>query len=145
MKDFLQPDNSAVQHGEPDIQPDRSEVRFINKIVTIILAAGMYATLGFYLIGLILLFAKGDPKPKISLQYFHSFGAFLSGIFSLNPGAFLYLGTISLILTPISRVLISIFAFWREKDKKFVFVTMVVFIFVVASVVVGMVFKINVG
>lgn len=127
------------------IQPNKLEVQSINKVVTTVLAAGMYATVGFYLIGLILLFTKGDLVPEISRQYFHSFGSLLSGALSLNPRAFLYTGTITLILTPISRVLISVFAFWKVKDKRFVFVTMVVFVVILASVIVGMVFKINVG
>jgi len=121
------------------------EVRFINKVVTIILASGMYTTIGFYLIGLILLFINGDAVPQTSLQYFHTFGSFLSSMLSLNPRSFLYLGTISLILTPVSRVFISIFAFWKEKDRKFVVVTTMVFLVIVASVVVGCIFKINVG
>lgn len=137
--------NNFLRYRELNLQPDSSELRFINKVVTTVLAVGMYATVGFYLIGLILLFAKGDPVPEISRQYFHSFGSLLSGILSLNPRAFLYTGTITLILTPISRVLISILAFWKEKDKKFVFVTMVVFVVILAGVIAGMVFKINVG
>ena len=145
MTDSLNHTEMKVPASEVSLQPDKSEVQFINKIVAIILASGMYVTVGFYLIGLILLFTKGDGVPEISKQYFHSFGSFLSGTLSLDPQPFLYLGTVSLILTPISRVLISIIAFWKEKDAKFVFVTMVVFIVILASVVVGMVFKINVG
>jgi len=121
------------------------ETQFINKIVSTILAIGMYTTIGFYLIGLALLFIKGDQVPQISLQYFHSFGSVLSAILSLKSQSFLYLGTISLILTPVSRVFVSILAFWRENDKKFVLVTTMVFLVIVASVVVGSIFKINVG
>ena len=145
MKEILRVHEVDSHRGEQDIQPDKMEVQFINKVVGIILAAGMYATVGFYLIGLVLLFTKGDGVPEISRQYFHSFGSFVSKLLSLDPRPFLYLGTISLILTPVSRVFISIFAFWKEKDKKFVVVTLVVFIVIVASVIVGMVFKINVG
>ncbi len=130
---------------EPNLQLDKSEVQFINKVVTIILATGIYTTVGFYIIGLTLLFTKGESVPEISKQYFHSFGSFISGVLSLNPRSFLYLGTISLILTPVSRVLISIFAFWKEKDKKFVFVTAIVFFVIIASIVVGSIFTINVG
>lgn len=121
------------------------ETQFINKIVSYILAGGMYTTISFYLVGLILVFVKGTPIPKISDQYFHSFGDFFQSLFTLHSRAFLYLGTIALILTPVSRVLISIFAFWRERDFKYVGVTTVVFLVIVVSVIVGSVFKINVG
>ncbi len=41
----------------------KSETQFINRVVAIILATGMFTTVGFYLIGLILLFVKGRPIP----------------------------------------------------------------------------------
>ncbi len=130
----------AEQHEVP-----KSEVQFINRVVAIILATGMYTTVGFYLIGLILLFVKGRPIPHLADQYFHSFGEFFSYLFALHPRAFLYLGTISLILTPVSRVLVSIFAFWKERDFKYVGVTTIVFLVIVISVIIGSVFKISVG
>ncbi len=137
--------NEKLQPVEGGMRPDKSEVMFINKVVSVILASGMYTTIGLYLIGLILLFARGDTIPLISGQYFHSIHGFVSSLVSLHPRAFLYLGTVSLILTPVSRVLISIFAFWREKDSRFVIVTAIVFLVIVASIIVGSVFRINVG
>ncbi len=131
--------------SDKELQFEKSEAQFINRVVAFILATGMYTTIGFYLVGLILLFIKGDSVPQVAQQYFHSFGDFFSSLFTLDPRAFLYLGTVSLILTPVSRVFISIFAFWKEKDFKFVGITAIVFLVIVASVLVGSVFKINVG
>ncbi len=145
MKDLLQVNKHESRINDLSVQPDKSEVQFINRIVSVILASGMYATIGFYLLGLILLFTKGDSVPEISKQYFHSFDSFVSGFLMLSPRPFLYLGTITLVLTPVSRVLISIFAFWKERDVKFVLVTAVVFVVILASVIAGMLFKINVG
>lgn len=121
------------------------ETKFINRVVAIILATGMYATIGLYLVGLVLLFTKGGDIPSLSGQYFHSFSDFFSALFSLHPRAFLYLGTVTLILTPVSRVFISIIAFWKEKDFKYVGVTAIVFFIIMISVVAGSVFKLNVG
>ena len=126
-------------------EQEKSEAQFINRVVAIILATGMYTTIGFYLIGLVILFIKGDPIPQTAQQYFHSFGDFFSSLFALDPRAFLYLGTVCLILTPVSRVFISVFAFWKERDFKFVGITAIVFLVIVASVLVGSVFKINLG
>ncbi len=123
----------------------KAETQDINKIVSIILATGMYATIFFYLIGLILVFVRGTHIPKLSQQYFHSFGGFFTSLFGLHARAFLYLGTIFLILTPVSRVIISIFAFKKEKDYKYVGVTTVVFLIILISVLIGSIFKINVG
>lgn len=132
-----------MSNEEPKVP--KSEIQFINKVVAIVLAAGMYTTVGFYLIGLALLFIKGRPIPSLAGQYFHSFGEFFSYLTAFHPRAFLYLGTISLILTPVSRVLVSIFAFWKERDFKYVGVTTIVFLVIVISVVIGSVFKISVG
>lgn len=132
-----------MNNEEPKVP--KSEIQFINRVVAIILATGMYTTVGFYLIGLILLFIKGRPVPDLAEQYFHSFKEFFSYLVALHPRVFLYLGTISLILTPVSRVLVSIFAFWKERDFKYVGVTTIVFLVIVISVIIGSVFKINVG
>ncbi|HEY9166748.1 MAG TPA: DUF1634 domain-containing protein [Candidatus Kryptonia bacterium] len=124
---------------------EEAEGRALTKVVAFILGTGMYTTVALYLAGLILLFAKGGTAPALSRQYFHSFGDFFSGLVTLDARAFLYLGTITLLLTPVSRVFISIFAFWRERDFKFVGITLIVFLVIVASVLVGSVFKINLG
>jgi len=131
--------------NEEQLQPKASEVQYINKVVAIILSTGMYLTTAFYAVGLILVLAKGDGVPHLSQQYFYSVASFLMGIVRLDPRAYLYLGTICLIMTPVSRVFISIFAFWKEKYFKYVAVTAVVFLVIVASVIIGSVFKINVG
>ncbi len=123
----------------------KSETKFINRVVAIILATGMYTTIAFYAIGLAILYIKGDSVPSLSEQYFHSFGSFFSSLFTLHARAFLYLGTVTLILTPVSRVLISVFAFWKEKDYKYVGVTIVVFLVILVSVLIGSVFKLNLG
>jgi len=123
----------------------KAEARVITKVVAFILATGIYTTTGFYLIGLVLLFARGKTAPALSGQYIHSMNEFFSSLLALDPRVFLYLGTISLILTPVSRVFVSIFAFWKERDFKFVGVTLIVFVVIVASVIVGSVFRINPG
>ncbi len=129
--------------GDDDKQ--KIEATFINRVVSVILATGMYTTTALYLIGLVLMFTEGKEVPSLSEQYFHSFGSFFSSLLSLHARAFLYLGTVTLILTPVSRVFISVIAFWKEKDFKYVGVTAIVFLVIMISVVVGSVFKLNVG
>ena len=124
---------------------DEEEVKFINKTVSVVLASGMFATVGFYLAGLCMLFVRRDPVPSVPSQYFHSIAALLSSLGALSPRPFLYFGTVSLIMTPVMRVFVSIIAFWKEKDKKYVIVTVIVMIVVIASAVVGTIFKVNVG
>jgi uncharacterized membrane protein len=47
------------------------------------------------------------------------------------------LGTLLLILTPIARVLVSIYAFWGDHDRKYVVVTLIVMIVIILTVVLG--------
>ncbi|MGC8653021.1 MAG: DUF1634 domain-containing protein [Candidatus Kryptoniota bacterium] len=121
------------------------EIQQINHVVAVILTVGMYTTIFFYVVGLVLFFIKGSVEDPVSAQYFHSFFAFYNSLIRLQPEAFLYLGTITLILTPISRVFISIFAFMRDRDYKFVFITLLVFCVILASILLGSIFKVKIG
>lgn len=121
------------------------EIQQINHVVAVILTIGMYTTIFFYLVGLILFFVRGSAEDALSAQYFHSFYAFFNNLLHLQPEAFLYLGTVTLILTPISRVFISIFAFIHDRDYKFVLITLLVFCIILASILVGSIFKVKIG
>jgi uncharacterized membrane protein len=131
-----------MRRQEPSLN---QEIQQINHVVAVILTIGMYTTIFFYVVGLVLFFVKGAPEDPLSGQYFHSFASFLNNLIHLQPESFLYLGTVTLILTPISRVFISIFAFLRDRDYKFVFITITVFCVILASIIVGSVFKMKIG
>ncbi len=124
---------------------EQTETQYINRIVGIILATGMYVTIGLYAAGLILALIEDSRIPSTAHQYFPSISVFISSLTHLDARTFLYLGTLSLILTPVSRVFISIFAFWKEHDFKYVGVTSVVFVIILISVIIGSVFKIAIG
>lgn len=124
---------------------DDSGTHNVNKIVTTTLRIGMSVTILVYLFGIVLSFLKLQKVPSISHQYFSSVGAFFSGIGSLDPRAFLLLGTVSLIFTPAACVFFSIFAFWKHKDFKYVGVSAVVFLIIMISVFIGSVFKVKLG
>jgi uncharacterized membrane protein len=62
---------------------------------------------------------------------------FVHGLMSFNPTALLMSATIILILTPVARVLISIYAFLVDRDRKYVVVTSIVFLVIVLTIVLG--------
>lgn len=62
---------------------------------------------------------------------------FFKGLAALRPGAYMMLATVLLILTPVVRVLISIYAFFAEGDRKYTLVTGIVFLVIVLTVVLG--------
>lgn len=123
----------------------KTHPRHINKSVETTLTIGMNFTVGVYLIGLVLAFVSRKAVPAIPDQYFKSIGGFFLGLSRFEPQAFLFLGTLSLILTPVVCVFTLIVAFWRSHDYKYVGVAIIIFLVIVASVIVGTVFKSHTG
>ena len=62
--------------------------------------------------------------------------ALFSGLASFSAFAWIELGVIFLIATPVSRVLISVFLFAAEKDRLYVFVVAVVLVLLLFSMLV---------
>ncbi|KRN01999.1 hypothetical protein FD13_GL000453 [Levilactobacillus senmaizukei DSM 21775 = NBRC 103853] len=60
-------------------------------------------------------------------------GLILQGTWQLKPYAIMMLGVYCLILTPVLRVIVSIYAFYKERDHLYVAITtLVLFILMVA-------------
>jgi uncharacterized membrane protein len=60
-----------------------------------------------------------------------------SGMLDLDPPAFLTAGLVLLIATPLARVLGALCVFLKEKDHKFVLISLTVLLMVVAAVMLG--------
>ncbi len=112
----------------------------VNTIVLSVLAIGMYITFGFYFVGIIIFFVRGGSIPKISLQYFHNLHQLITAIYYLTPEPFFYLGTIVLILTPVSYIVAAIFVFLWEHNYRFVIVTIIIASVIALSILIGSVF-----
>ena len=56
----------------------------------------------------------------------------------LSPAGFLGLGVLLMILTPVTRVLLSILAYVRERDRTYVAITVLVFVTLLAGMVLGL-------
>jgi len=61
----------------------------------------------------------------------------IHGLMAFQKRAIIQLGLLLLILTPVVNVLFTIFAFWVEKDKLYVGVASLVFMFLLFSLVGG--------
>lgn len=57
----------------------------------------------------------------------------------MNGEAFIMLGLFCLILTPVLRVVVSIFAFAKEKDYLYVVITLIVLVILVIGMSFGLV------
>ncbi len=117
----------------------------LNKTVSSILAAGIYTTIFFYIIGIILLLIKHEDLTDFNQTTFKNVSDFLKSIFKLEPESFLYAGTVTLILTPILRVFISVLFFYKNHDKKFFYITLMVAVILVISILMGVFLSIKLG
>lgn len=102
-----------------------------------VLLVGMVLSTTLFAIGVIL--ALLHPTyvpltPEWVRQQYH-WNTFIHGLATANPGTFMLLATILLILTPVSRVLVSIYVFYVDHDLKYVVVTSIVFLVIVLTVV----------
>ncbi|KQM69371.1 hypothetical protein ASE74_05050 [Pedobacter sp. Leaf216] len=70
---------------------------------------------------------KGEENSYITFK-----GIFM-GIFTLKPMAIIQFGVLLLIITPIMRIVFSLFAFVIEKDKMYVIITLIVLAIILGS------------
>lgn len=98
---------------------------------------GMYASSALYLAGMLLALRRHESVP-LSTAWVRSqmhWHIFWPGLLHADPTALMLLATVLLILTPVSRVVISIYAFTVDRDWPYVLVTSVVFGVIVLTVV----------
>ena len=105
----------------------------VERMVSRVLVIGIAVSVVLMAIGLVLgaLAGEGIPGGVTAV------GDLAHGLVTLDPGAYLSLGLITLIATPFVRVGGSIVAFAREHDRRYVAITAIVFAVMCLSVVVG--------
>jgi uncharacterized membrane protein len=104
------------------------------------LIAGMIVSNILFVIGIVLALIHPQYFPLtaswVRSQYHASL--ILHGIMHGQPISFFLLGTLLLILTPVARVIVSVYAFWVDGDEKYVAVTGTVFIIMIITVILGL-------
>ncbi|KRM90510.1 DUF1634 domain-containing protein [Fructilactobacillus florum] len=73
--------------------------------------------------------------------YVHSFKELFSGLAEQKPYSIMMLGIFILILTPVLRVVASIYSFYREHDWLYVVITALVLLILIASFILGIYFR----
>jgi uncharacterized membrane protein len=106
-----------------------------------------YALLGGMIVSSIL-FAVGIIRALMQPTYYplsadwvrshYSFSWVMHGLETLDPVALMMAGAILLILTPVARVIVSIYAFFVDRDFKFVVITGIVFLVMIVTVIAGL-------
>lgn len=103
---------------------------------------GVNASLVCCGIGLVLHFLKNGNQiadyhqlPSIPTHFsLHNFGA---GLLHLESSAYMLLGVMCLIATPVFRILLSILGFLKENDKTYVLISLIVLGIIIISFFMG--------
>lgn len=104
------------------------------------LIAGMIVSNVLFVIGIVLALLHPQYFPLSASWVRDQYRASLvfHGLIHGQPTSYFLLGTLLLILTPVARVVVSIFAFWTDHDLKYVAVTGIVFMIMLATVILGL-------
>jgi uncharacterized membrane protein len=126
-------------HSDPEFSP-MAEEQNVYAGVYHMLIAGMIVSNVLFVTGIILALLHRQYFPLSATwvrEQYHA-GLIFRGLIHRQATAYLLLGTLLLILTPVARVIVSIYAFWTDRDEKYVAVTLTVFIIMVLTVILGL-------
>ena len=101
------------------------------------LLAGMVVSSLLFAVGLVrgmMLHTFFPLTPEWVRQHYH-WSTVLEGIKTLDPTVLMMLATVLLILTPVFRVIVSIYAFAVDRDGKYVLITSIVMAIMVLTFV----------
>ena len=123
---------------------DVGEVRFEGKLpphlrrwVARVLRGGVVLAAAFLVIGLVLWGVEGTPGENAGSIPTTSAGL-AAGIASESAFAFLFIGLLILVLTPLAREVVAFLLFTRARDRPFIAITLFVMIVLLLSVLLGL-------
>ncbi len=104
-----------------------------------VLLGGMIVSSILFAIGIVraLLNPTFYPLTPEWIRQHYSASWVLHGIARFDPMALMMVATVLLILTPVLRVLVSIYAFLVDRDYKYVAITGIVFLIMAVTVIAG--------
>jgi uncharacterized membrane protein len=101
-----------------------------------VLLGGMIVSSALFALGMVraLLLHTYFPLTPQWVQQHYRWSVVMHGLATLDPTSLMLVGAVLLILTPVARVLVSIYAFYVDHDRKYVAVTGTVFLIIVLTV-----------
>lgn len=110
----------------------------MSTIIGGILQGGVLISSAIIILGLILLpFRPGGLSPQRIETFPHTPSEVWTELLAFHPQAIIVVGLLLLIATPVLRVAASVVAFWLERDRRFVIITLVVLGILIASFFLG--------
>jgi uncharacterized membrane protein len=120
--------------------PQTSTEENVYSVVYYVLLGGMIVSSIMFAIGIVRALEHPTffPLTPEWVKEHYNVAVVIHGLRVLDPTALMMVACVLLILTPVSRVLVSIYAFLVDRDFKFVAVTTIVFLIMVATVIAGL-------
>lgn len=129
-------------NGRKQNPPQEPTVEELNVYAGVykVLLAGMIASTTLFVIAIVraLLSPQFFPLSPEWVKQHYRWPAFIHGLSAFDPTSIMMLATVLLILTPIARVVVSIYAFAVDRDRNFVVVTLIVLLVIILTVVLGL-------
>ncbi|APU72481.1 membrane protein [Companilactobacillus crustorum] len=125
------------------MQSTHDETRKVELVIGKILRVGVITSAIVILIGMALYFMNGAGYPTIvkngqsMIDFPKRFSDIFAGIIAGKSYAVIMLGVFLLILTPVLRVVVSIYAFYKEHDNLYVIITTIVLIILMIAMFLG--------
>lgn len=110
----------------------KDKVKDIHSSVRNVLATGLITSITIITIGFLMMFFSGEESEKIM-----PFSKMAWSILEFKPLAVLSLGILILLLTPLARVFMTSVIFYKEKDYKYVVISVIVIVVLLASLLLG--------
>ena len=118
--------------------------RDLQKIIGTLLRIGVVSASIIAFIGGVIYLSVHGMESMPDYSKFHSepaiyttFSGIINGAFSFNARGIMQLGVVVLIMTPIMRIICSLFSFAIEKDRMYVVITFVVLCVILFSMFAG--------
>ncbi|MGD1000537.1 MAG: DUF1634 domain-containing protein [Candidatus Brocadiia bacterium] len=133
--------------ASPSAPPEDRRVVRVEIVISWVLRVGVVTSLAVVLVGLVLIFVH-HPELLTSttrLQdltqrgavFPHTLSEVFQGALRTRGEAIVAVGLLLLILTPVTRVAVSILAFVYQRDRAYTFITLTVLIILLMSFVIG--------
>ncbi len=138
---MTRPEQPQVRTQAQTDAPQPSTEENVHAVVYYALFWGMIASTLLFAIGVLRALtypAARDPMLVGGAASHHDLSWFAHGVAALDPTAIMMAATVVLILTPVARVLASIYAFLVDRDMKYVVITASVLLIMVVTVVAGL-------
>lgn len=114
----------------------KKEIDDIEKIIGKIMQIGVLIAAFVIVVGILDLLITGSTGYPAGIHP-HAPGTILQGVMQFKSYAIMMLGIFLLILTPVLRVVVSIYAFIKEKDRLYTWITTIVLIILIIAMVIG--------